>query len=94
MGAERRNSDVGRSRVSKSVREGFPKEVIPILCLKWQKVVIQIENPGKAYPGENLLEETAEFDKAGANEVGTRSGRVYYVMLESLHLILKLIENH
>lgn len=57
MGAERRNSDVGRSRVSKSVREGFPKEVIPILCLKWQTVVIQTENPGKAYPGENLLEE-------------------------------------
>lgn len=42
--------------MSKSVREGFPKEAVPKLCLKWQ-TVIQIENPGKAYPGENLPEE-------------------------------------
>lgn len=42
--------------MNKNVGEGFPKEVVPKLCLKWQ-TVIQIENPGKAYLGENLWEE-------------------------------------
>lgn len=42
--------------MSKSVGEGFPKDLVRKLCLRWQ-TVIHIENPGKAYPGENLPDE-------------------------------------
>lgn len=54
--------------------------MIPKLCLKWPTVVIQLENPDKAYPGGKFTGGTMEFDKAGDSEVGTRSGRVYYVI--------------
>lgn len=58
MGAKRRKSAVGGGGMSKNVGNGFPKDVIPELCLKWRGVVIQIDNSDKAYPGNGLFEES------------------------------------
>lgn len=58
MGAERRKSAVGGGGMNKNVGEGFPKGVIPELRLKWRAVVIQLDNSGKAYPGDGLFEES------------------------------------
>lgn len=56
--------------------------------LMWA-VVIQMENLGEAYARDGLLEEPQNFGKVGDDEDGLDQ-EDFYVMLRSLHLILKL----
>lgn len=60
--------------------------------LMWA-VVIQMENLGEAYARDGLLEELQDFGKVGDDEDGLDQDN-FYVMLRSLNLILKLVQNH
>lgn len=53
----------------------------------------QMENLGEAYARDGLLEEPQNFGKVGDDEDGLDQ-EDFYVMLRSLHLILKLVQNH
>lgn len=55
---------MGGSGMNKNIWEGFTKLLIPELCLTWWTVVILIENPGKDYPRDGLLEELQNIGKA------------------------------
>ena len=60
--------------------------------LMWA-VVIQMENLGEAYARDGLLEEPQNFGKVGDEDGLDQED--FYVMLRSLHLILKLVQkNH
>ena len=52
-----------------------------------------MEHLGEAYARDGLLEEPQNFGKVGDDEDGLDQDNVY-VMLRSLNLILKLVQNH
>lgn len=73
--------------LGKASKEGDTRAV----PLMWA-VVIQMENLGEAYARDGLLEEPQNFGKVGDDE--DRLDQDVYVMLRSLNLILKLVQNH
>lgn len=81
--------EVEWARMSGKASEVGDTRTVPLM---WA-VVIQIENLGEAYARDGLLEEPQNFGKAGDDEDGLDQ-EDFYVMLRSLHLILKLVQNH